>query len=309
MQLDPGNVAAASALHHQLRSLCDWNEIFSLEQRLDQIFKSAEIHKVDDLGSPFLAVTRSDDLAQNYLVAKVASRKIMSSLDLGKSKEFTFTKRKKQKERLKIGYLSTDFYDHPVMHLLMGVFREHNKDLIEFICFDYGKDDHSEYRRKLIDYSDAFIDISHLTDYEAASKIYNSGIDILIDLNGHTQDSRLGICAFRPAPVQVTYLGFPGTSGADFFDYVLTDRIVTPLSHEQFYSEKFVYLPHTYQPNDNQQKISNKKMSRSEFGLPQDGFVFSSFNQPYKLDPVFFDIWMRLLQRVENSVLWLYLNN
>jgi protein O-GlcNAc transferase len=309
LRLEPYNVAAASTLHHQLRNLCDWSELDELQKNIQRNLASAGSRNVRDLGSPFLAVTRTDDLAENYLIAKAACRKIINSLERPKAKEFGFGKRKKQQERIKIGYLSNDFYDHATMHLLMGVFREHDNNQVEFICYSYGKDDSSEYRKKLIDYSDAFIDVSKLSDYEVAQEIYKAGIDILVDLKGHTQDSRLGICAYRPAPVQVTYLGFPGTSGADFFDYVLTDRIVTPQKHEKYYSEKFAYLPDTYQPNDNQQKISDKIITRSEVGLPQDGFVFSSFNQPYKLDPVFFDIWMRLLSRVDNSVLWLYVNN
>jgi protein O-GlcNAc transferase len=309
LRLEPDNVAAASTLHHQLRNLCDWSELDELQENIQRNLASAGNRNVRDLGSPFLAVTRTDDLAENYLIAKVACRKIINSLERPKAKEFGFGKRKKQQERIKIGYLSNDFYDHATMHLLMGVFREHDNNQVEFICYSYGKDDSSEYRKKLMEYSDAFVDVSNYSDYEAAKKIYNDGIDILVDLKGHTQDSHLGICACRPAPVQVTYLGFPGTSGANFFDYVLTDYIVTPQSHDKYYSEKFAYLPDTYQPNDNQQKISDKIITRSEVGLPQDGFVFSSFNQPYKLDPVFFDIWMRLLSRVDNSVLWLYVNN
>ena len=309
MRLDPDNVAAASALYHQLSSLCDWNELDELQIDIERILASAESQNINDLGSPGYAVNRTDDLAQNYLVAKVACRKITNSLDMPKTKGFVFGKRKKQKERLKIGYLSNDFYDHATMHLLMGVFREHDKNQIEFACYSYGEDDDSDWRKKLIEYSDAFIDVSKQSDYEVAQKIYNADIDILVDLKGHTQDSRLGICAYRPAPIQVTHLGFPGTSGADFFDYVLTDHIVTPIGHEAFYSEKFAYLPDTYQPNDNQQKISDKTITRSEVSLPEEGIVFCSFNQPYKLDPVLFDIWMRLLKQVDHSVLWLYVKN
>lgn len=308
IELDPTNVAAASALYHQLLSLCDWDELAELQNNIEINLAKVAGQNISDLGSPFLAVTRTEDLAQNYLVAKAASRKIINSLDIPKSKSFAFGKRTAKKECLKIGYLSNDFYDHAIMHLLMGVFRVHNKNKnkIEIVCFSYGKDDDSEYRKKLIQYSDAFFDLSKLSDYEAAQKIYNAGTDILVDLMGHTQDSRLGICAYRPAPIQVTYLGFPGTSGADFFDYVLTDQVVTPQAHETFYSEKFAYLPDSYQPNDNQQKISDKVFTRTEVGLPEHGFVFSSFNQPYKLDPVIFDIWMNLLNQVKHSVLWLY---
>jgi protein O-GlcNAc transferase len=308
LQLDPGNVAAASTLHHQLRCLCDWNEIGDLEQRLNHIFKSAEIQKLDDLGSPFVTVSRSDDPSQSYLAATVASRKIVNALAVPINKK-SFSKRKTQKQRIKVGYLSDDFCDHAVMHLLSGVLREHNKKQFEIVCYSYGRNDKSIYRQQAIQYSDKFIDITNDVDYEAAQKISSDGIDILIDLKGHTKDSRLGICVYQPAPVQVTFLGYPGTTGTEFIDYILTDKTISPPEAEDYYSEKFAYLPDTYLPTDNKQDISGNLISRKDAGLPDEGFVFCSFNQTYKIEPVFFEIWMRLLKQVENSVLWLSTRN
>ncbi len=143
----------------------------------------------------------------------------------------------------------------------------------------------------------------------AATKINQSGVDILVDLKGHTRNNRLEICALRPAPVQVTYLGFPGTSGADFLDYILTDRIVTPEDQSPYYSEQFAFLPHCYQINDHKQEISDTPFTRLDFGLPEDSFVFCSFNTNYKIEPVMFDVWMSLLNKVPNSVLWLLKSN
>jgi protein O-GlcNAc transferase len=308
LQCDPDNVAAASALHHQLRNLCDWSELDALQKNIEKNLAIAESRNANDLGSPFLAVTRTDDLAQSLMIARVSSRKIISSLGHPPEK-FSFAKRKIQKKRLKIGYLSDDFCDHAVMHLLSGVLREHDKQSVEIACYSYGGFDESIYRQQAIQYCDQFIDIANISDYEAAIKIFTDKIDILVDLKGHTKDNRLGVCAYRPAPVQATFLGYPGTTGADFFDYQITDKIVTPLEHQAYYSEMFAWLPDTYLPCDNRQAISNEQITRQDAGLPNDGFVFCSFNQPYKLDPVFFDIWGRLLQQVKASVIWLPKSN
>jgi protein O-GlcNAc transferase len=156
---------------------------------------------------------------------------------------------------------------------------------------------------------DKFVDIISLSRTEAAQRIYRDQVDILVDLKGYTKDTRLAICALRPAPVQVSYLGFPGTTGADFIDYIITDKIVTPEEHAPYYSEKFVYLPHCYQVNDNTQPIANKAWKKKDFGIPENSFVFCSFNRSYKIDPVMFDVWMRILQQVPESVLWLLFSN
>ncbi len=144
---------------------------------------------------------------------------------------------------------------------------------------------------------------------EAAGQIFESGVDILVDLKGHTENHRLEICALRPSPVQAAYLGFPGTTGADFLDYIITDRIVTPEDQSPYYSEQFVYLPHCYQVNDQKQKISDDPFTRPDFGLPEKGFVFCSFNRNYKIEPVMFGVWMKLLNKAPDSVLWLLKSN
>ena len=308
LTLEPQDCVAASALIHQMQYLCEWQDPDQLYEKLDKLIIERANNQNNELGSPFSAISRTDELQQNMLVARAASRLIENLLP-GLNKPFRFSKKKTLKERLIIGYVSNDFYDHATMHLMLGVLREHDKTRFKVNCYSYGKDDHSDIREKAINFSDKFVDISKLSDQEAAKRIYSDSVDILIDLKGHTKGSRLGICAYRPASVQVTFLGFPGTSGATFFDYVITDRVVTPECQESYYSEKFAYLPDTYQPNDNQQVISKKALLKLEFNLPENGFIFCSFNQSYKIDPVFFDIWMRLLQKVEHSVLWLMVGN
>lgn len=308
LTLEPQDYVAASALSNQMQYLCEWNGIEQLYEKLDKLVLIKAKDRNVYLGSPFPAISRTDDLEQNFLVAKAASRNTVDLLPK-LNKPFTFSKKKRLNERLTIGYLSNDFHDHATMHLMLGVLREHDKGKVRVKCYSYGEDDHSDYRKKVVQFSDEFVDISKLDNLAAAKRINSDGVDILIDLKGYTKDNRLAICAYKPAPIQATYLGFPGTSGADFFDYIITDKVVTPESHESYYSEKFAYMPDTYQPNDDQQIISDKLVSRPDFNLPEDGFVFCSFNQSYKIEPVFFDIWMRLLQQVEHSVLWLLVDN
>ena len=165
------------------------------------------------------------------------------------------------------------------------------------------------YRKKIESDCDAFVDIRDLSTIDTAKRIREDDIDILVDLKGHTKDHRLGICALRPALILATYLGFPGTTGANFFDYVITDRTVTPEEQAPYYTEKFAYLPHCYQVNDHTQAISDKPYARVDFGLPEDGFVFCSFNQSYKIEPVMWDVWMRIMRHVDGSILWLLDNN
>ena len=208
-----------------------------------------------------------------------------------------------------IGYLSEDFRNHPVGHLTCGLYQLHNRRDFKVYAYSYGKDDGSSYRRQIMLGCDRFVDIRSLNSLEAARRIYDDRVDILVELGGHTAGSRLDICALRPAPIQVTYLGFPGTTGAKFIDYIITDKIVSPETHDRYYSEKMVYVPHCYQVNNNRQQISENKWCRRDFQLPERDFVFSSFNQAFKIEPVMFYTWMKILKRVPGSVLWLLRDN
>jgi protein O-GlcNAc transferase len=188
---------------------------------------------------------------------------------------------------------------------MLNLFGLHHREAFGVYCYSYGPDDGSDYRARIQQDCDKFVDIRDLSHADAAKCICEDQIDILVDLKGYTKDSRLDVCALHPAPIQATYLGFPGTTGADFFDYVITDRIVTPQEHTPYYKEHFVYLPHCYQVNDHRQPISEKNWTKKDFGLPDESFVFSSFNHPYKIDPVMFDVWMKILRMVPEAVLWL----
>jgi protein O-GlcNAc transferase len=207
--------------------------------------------------------------------------------------------------KIRIGYLSGEFRDQATSHLLTGLLECHDKSLFEIFIIDNGWDDRSGIRERIEDAADKTVNIRRLSDREAANLIQGDGIDILINLNGYFGEQRTGVLARRCAPVQVNYLGFPGTIGAGYMDYIIADRHVIPEKHRNFYTEKVIYLPHCYQANDNKKKISDRVYTREEVSLPEEGFVFCCFNNVYKITPERFDIWMRILGQVEGSVLWL----
>lgn len=207
-------------------------------------------------------------------------------------------------DRLRIGYLSADFHEHATLHLLRGVLAAHDHTRFAIHGYSYGPFEDAT-TRAVARHFDVFRDLGHLSDRAAAAQIAADGIDILVDLKGYTAHTRLGITALRPAPVIVNWLGYPGTLGAPrLADYLIGDAVATPPEHAAHFSETLVLLPHCYQPNDRARRIGARPR-RAALGLPEDGFVFCSFNQSYKFDPAMFDLWCRLLREVPGSVLWL----
>jgi len=207
--------------------------------------------------------------------------------------------------KLRIAYLSADFHEHATAYLMAGVFEQHDRSRFELIAWSYGPPSSDAMRQRLQASFDHFEDGSGLTDTQAAQRLHALGVHLAIDLKGYTGQSRPGILAHRPAPIQVSYLGYPGTLGAPYIDYVLADRHVLPAAQHPHYSEAVVSLPHSYQPTDAQRRIAEPTPSRTTLGLPEAGFVYGCFNNSYKLTPHFFSLWMRLLQQVPGSVLWL----
>ncbi|HEX3487628.1 MAG TPA: tetratricopeptide repeat protein [Micropepsaceae bacterium] len=207
--------------------------------------------------------------------------------------------------RIRIAYVSGDFRIHPVSILMAGAFEHHDKSRFETIAISYGPDDGSTLRSRAAGAFEHFIDVRGKSDFDTARLLREMEADIVIDLMGPTAGCRNGIFAARPAPVQVNYLGYPGTMACGFMDYILADRIVIRADEERHYSEKIVYLPHTYLPGDDARAISSITPSRADAELPEHGFVFCSFNNTYKFTPEIFATWMRILTAVEGSVLWL----
>ena len=303
--IDPGNIEAYSYLIHQLQQTCDWNPLSRFSEKIDLLIRHAKDNGQSIVEPPFICMARCCDPAMNLAAAKAWSRKIAQPLQNLK-RPFSFDARREKMGKFTIGYLSSDFHDHATAHLMLGLFELHNRDQFNVRCYSYGSDDNSAYRKQILSKCDQFIDIRGHSHVDAAKHIYADGVDILVDLKGHTKGARLGIMACRPAPIQVHYLGYPGTTGADFIDYLITDRIVTPEDQIPYYTEKLVFMPHCYQVNDHQQEIASRDWSRETLGLPEMGFVFSSFNLPYKIDPVMFACWIQILQQVPHSVLWFF---
>ena len=211
--------------------------------------------------------------------------------------------------KIRVGYLSGEFRAQATSILMAELFELHDKDRFELFAFDNGWDDASELRTRINNAFDAVIDISRLGDSEAAEIIRRNRIAILVNLNGYFGKARMGVFSHKPAPIQVNYLGFPGTLGADYIDYIIADAHVIPPEEKVFYVEKVVYLPDTYQANDSKRSIAARTPTRAEVNLPPTGFVFCCFNSTYKIVPEIFDIWMRLLKGIDGSVMWLFESN
>ena len=308
LRITPDYEPASVNLLHQLRFACDWTKIGECEAKVRDFTKRAIQEGKSVELRPFDNATSCDDPSENLAVAKSQSDDIAKKMS-GFRANFSMSARAQDKSKITIGYLSSDFQHHATAHLMLSLFELHDREDFNIFAFSHGPNDASDYRRKIEHDSDKFFDIQTLGHLPGAKTIYDSGVDILIDLKGHTGNNRLEICALRPAPVQVSYLGFPGTTGADFLDYFITDRIVTPEELVPFFSEQLVYMPHSYQINDFKQKISETPFVRSDFNLPEEGFVFCSFNGSFKIEPVIFEVWMNLLKKVPGSVLWLYRSN
>lgn len=208
-------------------------------------------------------------------------------------------------DRIRLAYLSADFHEHAVADLMAELFEIHDRRRFDVVGISFGPNKPSPMRTRLSQGMERFIDVRQRKDVEIARLVRELEIDIAVDLMGFTANSRTGIFAHRAAPVQVNYLGYPGTMGAEYIDYILADRVIIPEEHHPYYTEKVVYLPDCYQANDSKRRIAESTPSRAEVGLPEDGFVFCCFNNHYKITPALFNVWMKLLRQVEGSALWL----
>lgn len=212
-------------------------------------------------------------------------------------------------QKIRIGYFSADFYNHATMHLISELFEQHDRNKFELYGFSFGINPEDEWTDRVKLNFDKFINVSEMSDKDVAIIARELEIDIAVDLKGFTQDHRAGIFSYGAAPIQINYLGYPGTMGASYMDYIIADRFLIPQEKQECYSEKVIYLPYCYQVNMKNRSISDRNFTREEMGLPSNSFVFCSFNNNYKITPEIFDVWMRILLSVENSVLWLFKTN
>ncbi len=295
--LDPNDAKALSEFVSLKAQTCDWTSPADRAELLRRVDDDAAI-------PPFQMLALSDN----------------GALQLANARRWTQAHYPQQRDRapiapragtakIRIGYFSSDFFNHATMALMIGMFDLHDRSRFEIHAFSYGPQVHDAMRERVAAGVDVFHDISALSDEAAADLSRELGIDIAVDLKGYTANGREGIFAWRAAPHQVSYLGYPGTTGADYIDHVIADPMVISEDRQGDYSENVLYLPGSYQVNDSARPIASRPFTRAELGLPEDGFVFCSLNNSYKITPAAFDIWMRLLARIEGSVLWLLEDN
>ena len=299
LSVDPGRKYVRGKLLHSKMHCCVWD---AFEETAAQLARDVQAGKQSIMPLELIAVSESaaDQLRCSQIFVQDGYPPSSSPVWQGEHYRH---------DKIRVAYLSADFHDHATACLMAGLFELHDRKRFETIAIAFGPDKPSEMRRRLEAAFDRFIDVRRKSDREAASMLHEMEVDIAVDLKGFTADSRTGIFALRPAPIQVNYLGFPGTMGAEYIDYILADRWVVPEEQQQYYTEKVVYLPDSYQVNDSKRRIGERTPTRAEAGLPETGFVFCCFNNNYKITPFMFDIWMRLLRQVEGSVLWLVEGN
>jgi hypothetical protein len=285
-------------LIHTKQKINDWTSF---------IKDVSNLRKTIDLGLNcvpcFAGLAIFDSLEVHYRIAKS-----FMSRGFPENKILGHIEKRPRAKKIKIGYFSADFRDHPVSFLMAGVFEKHLRNQFEVFAFASGSDVDDGYRARIKSLVDHFININLVTDVEVARLSRRYEIDIAIDLGGHTQDSRFGVFAYRAAPIQISYIGYLGTMGSDYYDYLLADHVLIPEASRSFYSEKIVYLP-SYQANDSRRHVADKIFSRKELYLPDEAFVFCCFNNNYKILPSTFDLWMNILKAVPSAVLVLYVSH
>lgn len=296
LTLHPDFDYAPGALLHAQQSCADWSVKLPIASR-ESVIQAVFAGKHADLPFSFLSVTDSAaaqlQCARGYLAHRCES---VTPL---------WTGERYRHERIRVAYVSADFRAHAVSYLLAGVLEHHDRERFETIAISLRPEEPSALGRRLKDAFGRFIDASEKSDLETARLMRAMEIDIAVDLVGLTAGLRPQILAYRPAPIQVSYLGYPATMGAGFIDYILADAFVIPKERERHYSEHVVRLPHCFQANDDQRVISETPVTRADVGLPQDALVFCCFNNTHKINPMMFDIWMRLLDRLPQAALWL----
>jgi predicted O-linked N-acetylglucosamine transferase (SPINDLY family) len=286
-------------LLHTKMKMCDWQDFeVNIENLLLRIGEGEKL----SLSFPILALT--DSLS---VLHKTSAIWINDKHPINPS--IGSIPKNVRRNKIRIGYYSADFHDHATAHLMAELFERHDKNNFELIAFSFGPDTKDEMRQRLSKAFEQFIDVRLRSDKDIALMSRDMEIDVAVDLKGFTQDQRTGIFSYRAAPIQVSYIGFPGTMAAEYIDYIIADPTLIPIESQQHYSEKVVYLPNSYQVNDRQRVISEKVFTKEELGLPPDSFTFCCFNNNYKITPHTFDGWVRILKAVEDSVLWLFEDN
>ena len=284
-------------LLHAKMYINDWK---NFDEQLENLELGIRNNKKKIL--PFALLSLIDDPELHKAVAEQHSHNIFKNLPI--LEKAGIKNKTKTTGKIKIGYFSARLHDSPTLHLMFDVFKNHNKSEFEIYGFSYGGIDDT-WSQKIKKYFDKFYDISKLSTKEILDIGYENNLQIAINLTGHTLNAKDDIFYHQVAPIQINYLGYPGTLGSKIYNYIIADKIVLPKEFENNYSEEILYLPNCYQPNQANREISKKNFQRKDFNLPKNDFVFGCFNNSYKITPDIFSCWMKILKKTENSVLWL----
>jgi protein O-GlcNAc transferase len=295
--LNPALAEALPLIVEEMLQACEWDGLERLSKSVIELVENGS-----GAISPFIFLCLETTPAQQLLCARQWAANHLPGAAVR-------PKLRPGGGPITIGYLSADFQEHATAHLISQLIVLHDRKRFQVFGYSYGRDDGGAARRRFMQSFDRFVDLETASFAEAAARIREDGVDILVDLKGYTTDARPQILALRPAPIQVSYLGYPGTLGTGCIDFILVDPFVVPIDQQPHYSEKIVHLPDCYQVNDSTRPIAPRIPSRAECGLPEAGFVFCCFNATYKITPRLADVWMRLLAAAEGSVLWLLESN
>ena len=289
---------------------CDWHDLQALHQDIrDYATRFDPGSEEGRPATPFPLLAMLDDPALHLRVATNLSRSQARRALADPKGAVARRPLRAEPDKIRLAYLSADFHDHATAYLIAELFEQHDTERFEVHGISFGPPGDSPMRRRMESAFAGFHDLHDASAWGIAQAVAELGIDIAIDLKGYTQGAKTRVFAHRPASIQVQYLGYPGSMGADFIDYLIADPIVIPDAEQRHYAEKIAYLPHCYQVNDRRRPLPASRPSRLECGLPETGFVFAAFNANYKITPEVFSVWMRLLQQVEGSVLWLFESN
>jgi predicted O-linked N-acetylglucosamine transferase (SPINDLY family) len=299
MTLDSDEAGLLSDMLHMKMKLCDWEGLGELRKRVIEQVDSGLVPV-----NPFSFITSFDDLLRQRKAAEKYVKELFGSQNSSVAKPL-----KKSGGKIRIGYYSSDFQEHATMHLIVEMLLAHSHDDFEWFAFNLGDKEEGVMRARVQRAMDHFIDVQDWSDEQIAQKSRELNIDIAVDLKGFTGNSRFGIFYRRCAPIQVAYIGYPGTCGASCIDYIIADRIVIPEKYACGYTENVIRMPGCYQANNSKRKTSAMELTREDVGLPRDSFVYCSFNGNYKITPEQFDRWMEILSEVKNSVLWVYVDS
>jgi len=303
-KLDPELDLLLGNLMHCKAMICDWQ---NYETQWRQIEKKT--HQGLLPCSPFVLLSGCDNGKTALMLAQRYTERHVHAPDLAAPLSPDQMQTAMRSSKLRIGYISSDFREHPVAYLMVGIIENHDRAAFEVVGFAIGRPGHDSLGQRICESFDQFIDVSSLSDHQVVETIRSQHIDIAIDLNGYIEGCRPSIFKARVAPVQINYYGYPGTMGASFMDYIVGDRYLMPSGSEAYYQEKIIYLPESYQPNDDRRPIIDSAANRTTQGLPEDAFVFCCFNKPYKITPSVFASWMQILSAVPKAVLWLQSND